>query len=66
MINVSGGLLSALIDEANCSPFHSVQQGVLFGNRTCKRTEVLSDTSEEKVVDEYLIGEGEQSMSRLK
>ena len=57
MINISGGILSALIDEANSCSFLTVQQGILFGNRMYKCTEVLSDTAEDKVVDEYLIGE---------
>lgn len=56
MISIPGGILSALIDEANSCPNDSVQQGLLFGNKTFKRTEVLSDTQEDKVVDEYQIG----------
>ena len=56
MITVSCAILSALIDEANSCAFDSVQHGVLFGSRISRRTEVLSDTQEEKVVDEYSIG----------
>lgn len=56
MITIPGGILSALIDEANTNASDGVQQGLLFGNKTCKRTEVLSDTQEDRVVDEYQIG----------
>lgn len=56
MISISGSILSAIIDEANSCPPHSVQHGVLFGSKMCKRTEVLSDTQDDKVVDEYLVG----------
>ena len=62
MISIPGGILSALIDEANSCPNDSVQQGLLFGNKTFKRTEVLSDTQEDKVVDEYQIGKDNQSV----
>ena len=63
MITVSGAILSALIDEANSCAFNSVQHGVLFGSRISRRTEVLSDTQEEKVVDEYSIGTRKNSRS---
>lgn len=57
MISIPGGILSALIDEANTSASDGVQQGLLYGNKSCKRTEVLSDTQEDRVVDEYQIGD---------
>ena len=57
MINIPGGILSALIDEANTNESDGVQQGLLFGNKTCKRIEVQSDTQEDRVVDEYQIGD---------
>ena len=56
MISISGNILSAIIDEANSCPPDSIQQGILFGSKSCMRTEVQSDTQEDKVVDEYLVG----------
>mmetsp|Transcript_36022 Transcript_36022/g.34090 ORF Transcript_36022/g.34090 Transcript_36022/m.34090 type:complete len:249 (-) Transcript_36022:320-1066(-) len=55
-VSISGGILSALIDEANSCSTDAVQQGVLFGNKAWKKTEIQSDTQEDIVVDECTIG----------
>jgi hypothetical protein len=55
-VSISGGILSALIDEANSCLTDVVQQGVLFGNKAWKKTEIQSDTQEDIVVDECSIG----------